>query len=116
MSTPLIAVVNGAAIGAGLDLACMCDLRVCEASSKFGETFAKSGLVPGIGGTFFLQRIVGYAKAMEMTLTAGIYSADEALVMNLVNHIYDKKDLINKSSEILEQINLHSPIAIQMPK
>ena len=85
LSTPVVAVVNGAAIGAGLDLACMCDIRVSSTRAKFGETFAKLGLIPGDGGMWFLQRVVGYSKAVEMTLTANIYDSEEALKMNLVS-------------------------------
>ena len=65
MATPIIALVNGAAIGAGCDLACMCDLRLGTKQAKFGETFAKLGLVPGDGGTYFLPRVVGYARSLR---------------------------------------------------
>ncbi len=90
LHTPLIAMVNGAAIGAGCDLACMCDIRLGCKYSKFGETFAKLALVPGDGGTFFLQRVLGYAKAMELSLTGRIVSAEEALSLGLLNNIVEE--------------------------
>ena len=69
LQTPIVAMVNGAAIGAGCDLACMCDIRIGCQHSRFGETSAKLALVPGDGGAFFLQRVTGYAKAMELSLS-----------------------------------------------
>lgn len=116
LSTPIIAMVNGAAIGAGLDMACMCDIRICSDNAKFGETFTKIGLIPGDGGTYFLQRIVGFAKAMEMTLTANIYSADEALNMNLVSKVVVRESLIEETKLIVNQILQNAPIANQMAK
>lgn len=83
LHTPIVAMVNGAAIGAGFDLACMCDIRMGCRHSRFGETFVKLALVPGMGGTLFLQRIVGYAKAMKLSLTGRIFDADEALALGL---------------------------------
>jgi enoyl-CoA hydratase/carnithine racemase len=68
-SKPLIGMIQGAAVGAGCDLASMCDIRIGSEKAKFAETFTKLALVPGDGGTFFLQRVVGYARAMEMFLT-----------------------------------------------
>ena len=116
MSTPIIGMINGAAIGAGLDLACMCDIRIAEKTSKFGETFVKLGLVPGIGGTFFLQRIVGFAKAMEMSLTAKVYDGEEAFKMGLVNILCNKNDLIIETKKIVEKIISNAPIAVQLTK
>lgn len=114
LSTPVIAMVNGAAIGAGLDMACMCDIRVSSPKAKFGETFAKLGLVPGDGGSYFLQRVVGFSKAMEMTLTAGIYSAEEAKQMGLVNFV--EEDFEAKTKDLVKAICSNAPIAIQMAK
>lgn len=116
LSKPVIAMINGAAIGAGLDLACMCDIRVASESAKFGETFAKLALVPGDGGTFFLQRIVGLAKAMELSLTGRIFDAKEANDIGLVNYVVKQDELMNKTNQILTMINQNSPIAIQMLK
>jgi len=114
LSTPTIAAVNGAAIGAGLDVACMCDIRVASDKAKFGETFVKLGLVPGDGGSYFLQRAVGFAKAMEMTLTAKIYDSKEALAMGLVS--YEGADFEEKAVEFAASITKNAPIAVQMAK
>ena len=108
--------VNGAAIGAGLDLACMCDIRISSDKAKFGETFAKLGLIPGDGGTFYLQRIIGFAKAMELTLTAKIINSTEAERIGLVNSVVGAEDLKDTVQQVVEQINSNAPIALQMAK
>lgn len=113
---PILAMVNGAAIGAGLDLACMCDIRIGNQFSKYGETFAKLALVPGDGGSYFLQRVVGFAKAMEMTLTGKVYDAEEALKMGLINSLVDAKELESKTQEYIDAILLTAPIAVSMGK
>lgn len=116
LQTPLVAMVNGAAIGAGCDLACMCDIRVGCAYSKFGETFAKLALVPGDGGTFFLQRVVGYAKAMELSLTGRIVQADEALSLGLLNTLVEVDELKEETRKIACSISANSPVAVSMIK
>ena len=113
---PIIAMVNGAAIGAGLDLACMCDLRVASVKARFGETFAKLALVPGDGGSYFLQRIVGFAKAMEMTLTGKLYNAEEAMKMGLVNVVCEPTSLEDEVNSFIESILLTAPKAQAMSK
>lgn len=114
ISTPVIAMINGAAIGAGLDLACMCDIRVASPKAKFGETFAKLGLIPGDGGSYFLQRVVGLPMAMEMTLTAAIYGAQEAKEMNLVTYVGE--DYEERAKKLSQAICENAPIAVQMAK
>lgn len=116
LSTPVIAMVNGAAIGAGLDLACMCDIRIASEYARFGETFAKLALVPGDGGTFFLQRIVGFAKAMEMTLTANIYDAEDGKSFGLYSEIVSVENLKETVEKYVDKICTNAPIAIQMAK
>ncbi len=116
LKTPLIAMVNGAAVGAGCDLAAMSDLRVASDEATFAETFAKVGLVPGDGGAFFLTRLVGFGKAMEMFMTCRTYTAREALNMGLVNQVVLPADLKNKTEEIVEQLSSLPPIALQMTK
>ncbi len=116
LSTPTIAMVNGAAIGAGLDLACMCDIRIASEHAKFGETFAKLGLIPGDGGTYFLQRVIGFAKAMELSLTAEIIDAKTALNIGLVNYTVGANELKEKVENVVNKINQNAPIAIQMMK
>jgi enoyl-CoA hydratase/carnithine racemase len=108
--------VNGAAVGAGCDLAAMCDLRMASEEATFAETFAKVGLVPGDGGAFFLTRLVGFGKAMEMFMTCRTYTAREALNMGLVNQVVLPTDLKIKTEEMVEQLSSLPPIALQMTK
>lgn len=115
-SKPLIAMVNGAAAGAGCDLACMCDLRVGTEKSLFLESFTKIGLVPGDGGTFFLQRVVGYAKAMEMTLTGRPVKAEEALRIGLLNQIFAESEIKSETLKIADLISKNAPVAVHMSK
>jgi 2-(1,2-epoxy-1,2-dihydrophenyl)acetyl-CoA isomerase len=116
LSTPVVAMINGAAIGAGLDMICMSDIRIASVHAKFGETFVKLGLIPGDGGTFFLQRIVGLSKATEMTLTGDIYSAEDALKMGLISKLVDADQLQIETQKIVDKICSHPPIAMQMTK
>lgn len=113
---PIIAVINGAAIGAGCDLAAMCDLRVCSTSSKFGETFTKLGLVPGDGGPYFLARVIGYAKAMQMYLTADIYNSEWALANGLVAKVTSDEELFPQAVLLAQKIASNAPIAIEYTK
>jgi enoyl-CoA hydratase/carnithine racemase len=115
-SKPLIAMINGAAAGAGCDLACMCDLRIGTDKSKFLESFVKIGLVPGDGGSFFLQRIVGFAKAMELTLTGREVRADEALKIGLLNKIVSPEQLAAETEQVALQIASLPAAAVQMSK
>lgn len=114
-SKPVIAMINGAAAGAGLDLACMCDLRVASPTAVFTESFARLSLVPGDGGTFFLERVVGHAKAMEMFLTADRYDAKEALAMGLVHRVAEG-DLKACVVELAQKIAARAPLAIEYTK
>lgn len=116
MQKPIIAMVNGAAIGAGCDFSCMCDIRVASSRAKFGETFSKLSLVPGDGGTFFLQRVVGLPKAMEMFFTGDIYSSEEAYNIGLANFIVEESELKNKTKELALKIASNAPVAIKMTK
>jgi 2-(1,2-epoxy-1,2-dihydrophenyl)acetyl-CoA isomerase len=113
---PVVAAVNGAAIGAGCDFAAMADIRLGCEHSKMGETFSKLALVPGDGGTYFLPRVVGYSKAMEMFLTGKVYSAQECQDMGLLNTIVPADELVDKALAWAGQIAHNSPVAIQMTK
>jgi enoyl-CoA hydratase/carnithine racemase len=116
LQTPIIAMVNGAAIGAGCDLACMCDIRIGCQYARFGETFAKLALVPGDGGTFFLQRVVGYAKAMELSLTGRLVEPDEALQLGLLNQLVEREKLKETTENLAAMIAANSPVAVAMIK
>lgn len=115
-SKPVIAMVNGAAAGAGCDLACMCDIRIGSQHAKFLESFVKIGLVPGDGGSFFLQRVVGYAKAMELTLTGRDVKAEEALQIGLLNQVVDAENLKVTATEWAQRIAALPAAAVQMSK
>lgn len=116
ISTPIIAMVNGAAIGAGCDLAMMCDLRVGCSTSKFGETFTRMGLVPGDGGTFFLQRVIGYSKAMQMFLTAEIFEGKKAFEFGLLNNLFEDSKMIDETLKLADTVAGLAPIAQSMTK
>ena len=116
LRTPVIAMVNGAAVGAGCDLAAMCDLRIASVEASFAETFARVGLVPGDGGAFFLTRLIGFGKAMEMFLTCKTISAQEALEIGLVNKVVLQEELKIKTEEMVELLSSLPPIALQMTK
>lgn len=91
---PVIAAVNGAAIGAGFDVANMCDIRIASTKAKFGETFANLGLIPGDGGAWFMQRTLGYQKAAELTFTGRIIAANEAKEIGVVLDVVEPELLM----------------------
>ncbi len=113
---PLIAAVNGAAIGAGLDLACMADIRIASRDAQFGSTFVKLGLVPGDGGAFLLSRVVGFPRALEMMLTARILDAREAEQIGLVHQVVDGPGLLEAAREKAAQIAANGPLAVRLTK
>ena len=85
---PIIAAVRGAAVGGGMDLALMCDVRLAAASARFAETYAKVGLLPGVGGAWLLPRLIGPAAALDLFWTARWVDADEALRLGIVNRVF----------------------------
>lgn len=113
---PLFAAVNGAAIGAGLDLACMCDIRIAARSAKMGSTFAAVGLVPGDGGAFFLARTVGFPRALELMMNARVLDSDEALRINLVHEVVDDAELLTVARARAEKMAALPPHAVQLTK
>ena len=113
---PIIAAINGAAIGAGLDLACMCDLRVAARGAKMGSTFVKVGLVPGDGGAYFLARVVGFSRALELVLTGRLVDADEALRIGLVTDVVEREELLPAAINLAQTIAENAPLAVQMTK
>lgn len=113
---PTIAAINGAAIGAGLGLALNCDLRVCARSARLGATFARVGLIPGDGSGYLLTRIVGFAKALELVLTARIIDSSEALAIGLVNEVVDNDALLDRAHELASEIAQLPPKSVQLAK
>src|ERR1700712_2364121 len=94
LDVPIIAAVNGAAIGAGLDLACMCDMRIASESARFAESFVKVGIVPGDGGAWLLPRVVGMSVACEMSFTGDLLTAQEAKEVRLVSRVVPPDELM----------------------
>jgi enoyl-CoA hydratase/carnithine racemase len=113
---PLVCAINGPAIGAGLDLACMCDLRVAARGAKMGSTFVKVGLVPGDGGAFFLARVVGFPRALELMLRARVIDADEALAIGLVHEVVEDQDLPDRARALAEELAALPSDALQLTK
>jgi enoyl-CoA hydratase/carnithine racemase len=113
---PVIAAVNGPAIGAGCDLACMCDLRIGSARATFGETFLNLGLIPGDGGAWFLQRLVGYQRAAELTFTGRLLGAAEAEAIGLLLEVVEPEALMVRVRELAATIAAKPPGALRYAK
>jgi 2-(1,2-epoxy-1,2-dihydrophenyl)acetyl-CoA isomerase len=113
---PLIAAVNGAAAGAGMDMTLMCDLRFAARSARFSEAYIRVGLIPGNGGCYFLPRIVGPAKALELLWTGDFVSAEEALRIGLVNRVYDDEKLMSETLAFAARLANGPPIQQRLIK
>ncbi|MEP7168647.1 MAG: enoyl-CoA hydratase-related protein [Bacteroidota bacterium] len=109
---PVIAAVNGFALGGGCELAMACHIRIASDNAKFGQPEPKLGLIPGYGGTQRLTMLIGKNKAMELLMTSDMISAADALSLGLINHITTQEALMNKCLEIAEKIKQQAPLAI----
>lgn len=116
LEVPLIAAVNGAAIGAGCDLAMMCDIRIASERASFAESFVQLGLIPGDGGTWLLPRAVGYARAAELTFTGERIDAATALDWGLVSTVVPHGDLMTEARALADRIAVNPPHALPMAK
>lgn len=116
IEVPVIAAVNGPAIGAGCDLACMCDIRIAGVTAKFAESFVKLGIVPGDGGAWLLPRVVGFSRASEMAFTGDMLNADEALACGLVSRVVPDDRLIDEARGLAQRIAANPPHAVRMTK
>jgi enoyl-CoA hydratase/carnithine racemase len=116
MDKPVIASINGAAVGAGLDMALMCDLRIAARSARLSEGYIKVGLTPGDGGAYYLPRLVGTSKALELLLTGDFVSADEAHRIGMVNRVVDDADLVSATRALAQQIASAPPVTVRMIK
>lgn len=116
LDKPVIAAINGAAMGAGLDMAIMCDLRVCSDHARLAESYITMGLVPGDGGAYFLPRLVGTAKALEMLLTGDVITAEEAMQLGIVNRVVPHDNLMEETMKLARKIAGRPPLAIRMMK
>jgi enoyl-CoA hydratase/carnithine racemase len=116
LDKPIIAAMNGAAMGAGLDMAIMCDLRVCSDRAKLSESYILLGLIPGDGGAYFLPRLTGIGKALELLLTGDVLSPQEAVEIGLVNRVVPHDRLMEETMILAERIASKPPLAIRMMK
>lgn len=116
LDVPTIAAVNGPAIGAGCDLACMADIRIASEKASFAESFVKLGLIPGDGGAWLLQRVVGYARAAEMSFTGETVDAQAALAMGLVSRVVPHETLLAEATALAERIAANPGQALRMTK
>ncbi len=113
---PVIAMINGYALGGGCELAMSCDIRVASTKAKLGQPEIKLGIIPGGGGTQRLPRIIGEGKAMELILSGDMIDAEEALRLGLLNHVVPPDQLEAKTMEIANKIAEMSSVALQMAK
>ena len=116
LSKPVIAAVNGFALGGGCELSMACDIRLASEKAKFGQPEVGLGITPGFGGTQRLPRIVGVSKAMELILTAKVIKADEAKAIGLVSEVYPPEELLSKAMELAEAICANAQIAVRESK
>ncbi len=116
LDKPLIAAINGDATGAGMGLALMSDLRICSERARFAESFIKLGLIAGDGDAYFLPRIVGMGKAMELLLTGDLISAEQAFQLGIVNKLVPQEQLMTEAQAFMERIIRNPPLAVKMMK
>ncbi len=109
---PVIAAINGFALGGGCELAMSCHIRVAATNAKFGQPEITLGVIPGYGGTQRLVRLIGFSKATELLLTADMVNAQEAKQLGIVNHVVEPEELMNKCREILNKIINKSPLVV----
>lgn len=112
LATPVIAAVNGFALGGGLELAMSCHFRIASDNAKMGLPEVSLGVIPGYGGTQRLPQLVGKGKAMEMIMTAGMIGAEEAKASGLVNHVTSQEELLPLAEKLAQKIMRNSSVAI----
>jgi len=116
LDKPVIAALNGVAVGAGLDMALMCDLRYAATGARFSEGYVKVGLIPGDGGTYFLPRLIGTAKALELFWTGDFLSAEEAERIGLVNRVFESEQLLPEVYALATRLASGPSVAIRTVK
>lgn len=116
IEVPTIAAINGAAIGAGFDLCNMCDIRIGCPDTLLGETFINLGIIPGDGGAWFLQRVAGYQRAAELTLSGRLIKGEEALQYNILMELVENDKLLERANEIAASFAAKPPRGVRMTK
>lgn len=116
LDVPVIAAVNGAAIGLGCDIACLADIRIASESARFGVTFLKIGLIPGDGGSWLLPRVIGMSRAAELLFTGDIIDAAKAAEWGLVNRVVTSEGLMDEALAMAARIAALPPHALRMTK
>ncbi len=116
LEVPLIAAVNGPAIGLGCDVACLADMRIASEKAKFGVTFLKVGLIPGDGGAWLLPRIIGPARASELLYTGDVISAEQAEEWGLISRVVAPDSLIDEAMKLAEKVAEQPPQALRLAK
>ena len=113
---PVIAAVNGFALGGGCELAMSCDIRIASSKAKFGQPEVGLGIIPGFSGTHRLPKLIGQGYAKEMIYTGKVIRADEALRIGLVNAVYEPEELMDKAMEMAQMMLKNAPVAIRLAK
>ncbi len=116
LEVPVIAAVNGAAVGAGFDITMMCDIRIGSDNARFAESFVKLGIIPGDGGAWFLPRKIGPARAAQMALTGSMIDAKTALNWGIISECTSASDLLPRAWEIATEIASNPPLAVRQTK
>lgn len=116
LQVPIIAAINGPAIGAGNDLACMCDIRIAADTARFAESFVKVGIVPGDGGCWLLPRVIGWSHAAEIALTGDAIDAAEALRIGLVSRVVPAGELLGAALALAQRVAANPPQVLRWTK
>lgn len=116
LNIPVIAAVNGFALGGGCELAMACDIRICSANAKFGQPEVGLGIIPGFSGTYRLAKLIGMGMAKQLIYTAKVIKSDEALRIGLVNAVYEQAELMNEATKLAESICANAPVAVAYAK
>ncbi len=116
LDVPVIAAINGAAVGAGFDMCMMCDIRIGSQSARFAESFVKLGLIPGDGGAWFLPRKIGSARAAHMAYTGTMIDADTALNWGIISECLEPEELLPRAWQIAKEIAQNPPLAVRQTK
>ena len=116
LEVPSIGAINGAAVGAGFDLACMCDIRLAASDAVMGETFVNVGIIPGDGGAWFLQRLVGYQRAAELTFSGRMLTSDEAKALGIVLDVFPGEQLLRAAEDLARSFAAKPPQALRLTK